>query len=72
MKDFTLNLQKGGIDLVLESGEKHVLRDPFIKIVTVSNFLRRNIAIQKIVTASNLMRWNITVIEKMMTEVMFQ
>ena len=58
--------------MVLESGEKHVLRDLFVKIVTVSNFLRQNIAIQKIVTASNLIRRNITVIEKMMTEVMFQ
>ena len=58
--------------MVLESGKKHVLRDPFVKIVTASNFLRRNIAIQKIVKASNLMRRNITVIEKMMTEVIFQ
>jgi hypothetical protein len=58
--------------LVLESGEKHVLKDPFVKIVIASNFLRRNITIQKIVTASNLMRRNITVIEKIMTEVIFQ
>ena len=38
-----------------------MFEDPFVKIVTASNLLRRNIAVQKIVTASNLLRWNIAV-----------
>ena len=38
-----------------------MFEDPFVKIVTASNLLRRNIIVQKIVTVSNLLRRNIAV-----------